>query len=130
MSRPALTNSRQAAEFLGTRLNANQEEFWAVSLNSELQVLEAEMIFKGTVNSCPWHPRELFRFLVLSRASSFLISHNHPTGRALPSRSDLAATRQIWKIGRLMQIPLNDHIIFGREGYSSLADRGFFKNLK
>lgn len=124
-----LTDSRRAYLFLKQFLNSPQEEFWAVALNSELRPLKAEMIFRGTVNSCPTHPREIVRFLVLNSASSFLIAHNHPTGLSLPSRSDLAVTRQIWKVSRLMQIPLNDHLILGTDGYSSLADRGFFRTM-
>ena len=130
MRSPALTNSRQAYEFLRHRLSSAQEEFWAVALSSELRVLKGEMIFRGTVNSCPIHPRELFRFLFLNQASSFLVAHNHPTGSILPSRSDLAVTRQIWKLSRLAQIPLNDHLILAGDAYASLADRGFFKTLK
>ncbi len=130
MRPPTLSNSRLAYEFLRDKFISQQEEFWAVALTSELQVIEFEMIFRGTVNSCPMHPRELFRFLFLNQASSFLVAHNHPTGSALPSRSDLSVTRQLHKISRLIQIPLNDHLILGKEGYASLADRGFFKKLR
>ena len=125
-----LANSRQAYDFVHGKFSLSQEEFWAVALNSELHVIAAEMIFRGTVDSCPLHPRELFRFLFLQQASSFLVAHNHPTGYSLPSRADLTATRQLWKLSRLIQIPLNDHLILGRDGYASLADRGFFKNLR
>ena len=130
MSSVTLNNSKQAYAFFKTRFSTTQEEFWAVALNSTLQPLGAEMLFRGTVNSCPLHPRELFRFLFLSQACSFLIAHNHPQGLALPSRSDLTVTRQIWKISRLVQIPLNDHLILGTDGYVSLADRGFFLRMK
>ena len=130
MFAPPLNNSAKAYAFLKDRMATSQEEFWAISLNSSLQPLEVEMLFRGTVNSCPIHPRELFRFLFLSQACSFLIAHNHPHGLSLPSRADLSVTRQLWKIGRLIQIPLNDHLILGKEGYSSLADRGFLSKLK
>jgi DNA repair protein RadC len=130
MCPPSLTNSRRAYDHLKGRFHSKQEEFWAVALNSELEVLATELIFRGTVNFCPLHPRELFRFLFLHQASSFLVAHNHPTGSSLPSRSDLTVTRQLWKLSRLVQIPLNDHLILGRDGYTSLADRGFFQKLK
>lgn len=123
-------NSRQAFQYLKPLFHPDQEEFWAIALGSELQVLSSSLIFRGTVDSCPAHPRELFRFLFSSSASSFVIAHNHPRGNALPSRSDLSVTRRFWKIGRLVEIPLNDHLILAKDTYCSLADRGFFLNLR
>jgi len=126
----ALSNSHQVYEFIKSSFHPRQEELWLIALSPSLEVLASEMIFRGTVNSCLTHPREIFRFLVLQSATSFLMAHNHPTGLALPSRADLIVTRKIWKLGQIMEIPLNDHLILGEGGYASLADRGFFKNMK
>ncbi|MBX2996190.1 MAG: JAB domain-containing protein [Bdellovibrionaceae bacterium] len=124
-----IRNSQSAHSFLKDRFSVDQEEFWVLALGSELQVLDCKMLFRGTVHSCPVHPRDVIRFVAGANATSFMIAHNHPEGQALPSRSDLAVTRQLWKVGGLIEIPLTDHLILGKEGYCSLADRGFFLKM-
>ncbi|MFN7727685.1 MAG: JAB domain-containing protein [Bdellovibrio sp.] len=124
-----IRNSHQAYGYLKEKFSTEQEEFWALALGSELQVLEAKMLFRGTVHSCPVHPRDVIRFVANANATSFVMAHNHPMGQALPSRADLTVTRKLWKVGRLIEIPLTDHLILDKTGYCSLADRGFFVKM-
>jgi DNA repair protein RadC len=58
------------------------------------------------------------------KASSLVLMHNHPSGNAKPSKSDVQLTRQLVSVGSLLDIPVVDHIIFVNNGYCSFADEG------
>ena len=125
-----ITSSIQAFDLLKSYFNPYAEEIWVIALNSHLQVLGLEMIFRGTAGQCLVHPRDIFRFLIQRNASYFIMAHNHPSQEILPSPQDLTLTRKIYAAALLMQIPLHDHIVFGSEKYFSMADHGYFKNWK
>ena len=101
-----------------------------IALNSELQLLEHVMLFRGTAEYCLVHPRDLFRTLILTNASAFMMAHNHPSGNILPSHADLKITQRFQKLGQLMEIKLVDHLIVGSESFFSFADRGLLKTRK
>ncbi len=125
-----ITSSMQAFNILQNNFNPFAEEVWAIALNPQLQVLGTAMIFRGTADQCQIHPRDIFRFLINKNASSFILAHNHPSQEIHPSERDITLTRKIQKSGVLMQIPLQDHIIFSDEKYFSMADHGFFSKWK
>jgi DNA repair protein RadC len=122
-----ITSSERAYEVLKCHLVAEVEEFWAMALSSSKKVLAVKMLFRGTVDNCQVHPRELFRFACLSHASSLVIAHNHPYGTAEPSYQDIALTLSLIQAARLIEIPILDHLILTQKDYVSLADRGYFK---
>ncbi|MEK2689605.1 JAB domain-containing protein [Bdellovibrio sp. GT3] len=125
-----ITCSSDAFEILKTHINPYAEELWIVALSPQLQVISKEMIFRGTADYCPVHPRDVFRFLIQKNASSFMMAHNHPSSSLEPSLQDFAITRKMHACGKLFQIPLLDHLILSEKNYYSMADHGFFKNLK
>jgi len=57
-------------------------------------------------------------------ASSIILAHNHPSGNKTPSEADKRLTSQFNKAGKLLSLPVVDHIIVTTEGYTSLADEG------
>ena len=61
---------------------------------------------------------------MLANAAAILLAHNHPSGNPEPSREDVAVTKQLVEAGRVMGIPVHDHLILGGRGYTSLAERG------
>lgn len=121
-----INTSQHAYSLLKNKICLEVEEVWLIALNSELKIIKFVMVFRGTVDQCQFHPRDIIRFLCLQNASSFIIAHSHPSGNHLPSRQDLKVTRNLEKICSLLQIPLLDHLIISKNGYSSLKDRGFF----
>lgn len=125
-----VNSSSQAFSLLQPHFNSYAEEVWVIALNSHLQVIGLEMIFRGTVDQCLIHPRDIFRFLISRNSSSFILAHNHPSTEILPSDQDLILTRKIYNAGVLLQIPMQDHVIFSNEKYFSMADHGHFKNWK
>ncbi len=123
-------SSFQAFQILKELENPFAEEIWVLALNAQLKVIRKEMVFRGTVDHCLIHPRDIFRVLIQNNASSFVLAHNHPSQEVLPSEQDLLITRKIHQLGKVSQIPLNDHLIFTREKYFSMADNGYFQKWK
>ena len=50
--------------------------------------------------------------------------HNHPSGDPEPSQEDLRITERLAEVGKLVGIPVLDHVIVGNESYTSFADKG------
>ena len=118
-----LDTSRKAAVFFRKTIGqAEIEEFWIAALNPQCQVINAVMLFRGTVDSCFVHPRDVFRFGLQFNASSVLVGHNHPSGQSKPSSADVELTTRLREAGLLLQIPLVDHIIIAKGSYFSFAE--------
>lgn len=125
-----VSSSLQVFECLRAQINPYAEELWLLILNSQMELIKTEMVFRGTADHCLAHPRDIFRTLILSNACSFIMVHNHPSNQVLPSEQDLIMTRKIHQLAVLFQIPMNDHIIMTNENYYSMADHGHFKKWR
>jgi len=101
------------------------EELWALALGPKKNLYRSRMIFRGTVDACLVHPRDIFRFACMENASSLIIAHNHPSDDLQPSEQDILFTRQLVRAGRMIEIPIVDHLILTRSGYSSFAMEGW-----
>jgi DNA repair protein RadC len=106
-------------------MTADVEEVWTLALGPQKNLIRSKMIFRGTVDACLVHPRDIFRFACAENASSVLIAHNHPSGDPLPSERDLIFTRQLIRAGKIMEIPVIDHLIVTRSNFSSFARMGW-----
>lgn len=104
--------------------NQVRERFVVFWLNSANKVVGFEIVSEGILNSSVTHPREVFRGAIVATAASIIIAHNHPSGNTEPSEEDLKVTRQIAESGRILGIPVHDHLIFTDTGYNSLAELG------
>lgn len=105
---------------------AKQEQFILVTLNGAHNVISISIISIGIVNKTIVHQREVFCKAITDRASAIIICHNHPSGALIPSEEDKQITIDIFKAGEIIGIPLIDHIIFSKEGYISLKQKGMF----
>ena len=101
-----------------------QEYFYAIYLDSKSKLISYKLLFKGTINTSCVHPREVFKYAVLESAYSIIVMHNHPSGDPTPSHQDIEITKSLFEIGKIMAIPVVDHIVFGKEKYYS-----FYENL-
>jgi DNA repair protein RadC len=115
------------AGFLTLRdlMTAEVEEFWTLALGPTKELLQSRMIFRGTVDSCLVHPRDIFRFACVANASTILIAHNHPSGDKSASKQDVMITRRLVRASLVMEIPVIDHLIVTRNGFSSFAREGW-----
>lgn len=99
---------------------AQQECLVAVSLNAANHIINVNQLTTGLVDQTPVHPREAFSEAVKDRAVSIIFAHNHPSGSILPSEEDISITRVLCAAGKILQIPVLDHIIIGKTGFFSL----------
>jgi len=119
-----ITCPQQAATYLRRVMRRDVEEFWALAFDSDRNLLAADCLFRGTVDSCFFHPRDLFRFACRNNASSLLIAHNHPSQNPLPSDEDRTITNTINKASKILSIPLVDHLIITDQEIFSFLEHG------
>jgi DNA repair protein RadC len=100
------------------------EEFHVLALGSQSQVLGDLFITRGILNSSLVHPREVFRAAIAEAAAAIIVVHNHPSGDPTPSADDRAVTRQLVAAGRLLDLPVYDHVVVGGDSFVSLAEAG------
>jgi DNA repair protein RadC len=126
--RPPVQRIREPEDVLrlfGPRLRDLQvEEFHLLALDSQSQVLREVLITRGLLNSSLVHPREVFRAAIAEAAAGIIVVHNHPSGDPTPSAEDRAATRQLSSAGRLLDLPLYDHVIIAGDRFVSFATAG------
>jgi DNA repair protein RadC len=101
-----------------------QEEFWVLPLSSANRLQRPAQVTVGTLNASLVHPRECFRPAIERSAAAVIFVHNHPSGNPEPSAEDVAVTRQLTEAGRLLGIPVHDHVVIAGTAYTSLAERG------
>jgi DNA repair protein RadC len=95
-------------------LHAQQESIFVLLLDTKSRIIGAPReTTRGLIDSCPTHPREIFRLAITEGAAAVVVVHNHPTGDPTPSREDIEATRRLVEAGRIIGIPIFDHVIIG-----------------
>ena len=102
-----------------------QEEFRVLVLNNKNNLLKNAVISLGTVSEAIVHPREVFRDAIRESGAAVIVAHNHPTGETEPSKEDIAATRRLSEAGKIVGIPVLDHVIITNSGYFSFKEGGY-----
>ena len=108
---------------------ADREYLLVLSMDNARKLTAIEVVSIGTVNATLAEPREIFKHAVLANAAGIVMVHNHTSGRCVPSEEDMATTRRIEKAGKILGIPLMDHIIVG-DGYFSFQTEGLLAEGK
>lgn len=101
-----------------------REELRVLLLNAKNVVLRQSTVYQGNVSAAVVRVAELFRDAVRAHACGVIVVHNHPSGDPEPSADDLHLTAEAIAAGRLLDIPLLDHLVLGQHSYVSLRDRG------
>lgn len=122
-NRVRIRKAADALPHLASLRGRRQECFAVLTLDGGHQVIRAHEITVGLANQSQVHPRETFACALEDRAVGILAAHNHPSGSLDPSAEDLVSTRRLAEAGRLLGIPLLDHIIVTTEGFTSLRER-------
>ena len=109
------------AEYFSDR---DREEFVVAFLDTASTLTGLHVASVGGLAASIVEPRQVFKAAVLANAAAVLLAHNHPSGNPEPSREDVAVTRQLVEAGKVMGIPVHDHLILTDHGHTSLAERG------
>lgn len=105
--------------------DVRQEVFILVLLDAKHIVIKDLRISSGSLTASLVHPREVFTTAVRESAAAVVCLHNHPSGDPTPSPEDRALTERLEEAGRLLGIPLLDHLIIGDGRYVSFANEGW-----
>ncbi|GHV11315.1 DNA repair protein RadC [Fibrobacterales bacterium] len=103
--------------------HSKQEIMVLVTLSGGNRIIGIHTLTKGLVNSTPLQPREAFAPALEDRAAAVIFAHNHPSGATKPSNEDLALTKRLCDSGRILQIPVLDHLIITAKGFCCLRER-------
>ncbi len=125
VQKPRLTCSKEVYEFLKSDfLYLPHEEFWLVFLNRSNFVLKKLRIGQGGMTGTLADPRIAFKAALEHSATCMILAHNHPSGNLQPSNADRELTVKFKQGGKILDITINDHLIFTDNGYYSFADDG------
>jgi len=104
---------------------ADREMFLVICLNAQNYINGISIVSVGTLTATLISAREVFKYALLSNSASILVMHNHPSGgRISPSKEDVEITKMLIEAGRLLDIPLVDHIIVSEGNHYSFLDKG------
>lgn len=126
----ALTTPRDVFAYLREHVYTpwaacQQEEMWVLLLNSRLIVTHEVMVYRGTIDAVHARPAEVFREAVLRNRPGVIVAHNHPSGACEPSEDDIVFTERLCQAARLLDITLQDHLVVGESGWTSLHEKGW-----
>lgn len=103
---------------------ADREHFVLVMLATSGRIIGLHTVHIGTLNASLVHVPDVFKAAILANAAAVIVAHNHPSGNLEPSAADVQITRQLVEAGKLLAIPVHDHLIIGHGSYVSLCERG------
>ncbi|MDR0247609.1 MAG: DNA repair protein RadC [Burkholderiales bacterium] len=123
--RDAFNRPEQVREFLILSLaGLAHESFHALWLDNQNRLLVSEELFRGTLTEAHVYPREVVKRALTHNAAAVIFAHNHPSGHAEPSASDLTLTRRLAEALALIDVRVLDHfVIAGHEAVSVSGGR-------
>ena len=120
-----ITSSRQIYELMRPDLyDESVEQVYLLLLNRSNGLIKKERVSLGGTTASVVDPKVVFRFALEQGAHSLILIHNHPSGNLQPSDTDKSLTQRLQKIGKELELPLIDHLIYTDQGYFSFADEG------
>ncbi len=118
------------AKFLrGHAEELDREHFFVLLLNTRRKLVAYSVVSVGTLEYAIVSPREVFKVAILHNAHSVVVAHNHPSGDPCPSNDDIELTKNLIAAGRILRIPVVDHVVLGENGsFASIRESwpGFF----
>jgi DNA repair protein RadC len=109
---------------LAPKLRGREREvLFVLTLDGRHRLTGCHRVSEGTLTASLVHPREVFAVAIRAAAAAIIVAHNHPSGDPEPSAEDLEVTRRLSDSGKLLGIPLLDHVVVGQGAYVSIRDR-------
>jgi len=120
-----LSSPEAVRQFLALHLTGlGHEVFAGLFLDNRHRVIEYRELFTGTIDSAAVYPREVVKHCLSRNAAAVIFAHNHPSGVAEPSDTDVRLTRKLADALALVDVRVLDHLIIGRGVHTSMAERG------
>jgi DNA repair protein RadC len=117
-----------AHSFIG---DDDREVFFVMCLNTKNRVIAVHRCHIGSLNASIVSPREVFKSAIMNNSASIIVTHQHPSGDVTPSQEDINVTRRLVESGKILNIPVLDHIIVGEKHgtsplkFTSLKEKGY-----
>ncbi len=108
----------------GVLSDLDHEEFWVLLLSRSHRLKEKICISRGGIAGTVVDPRLVFKPAIEKLASSIILCHNHPSGNLKPSEQDISLTKRLVQSGAMLDIRVQDHLIYTDSGFFSFADEG------
>ncbi len=123
-----LNHASEAYQLVSDLKEKKQEYFVTMTLDGAANLIQKRVVFIGTLNQSLVHPREVFADAIVDRAAGIICVHNHPSGNIQPSREDIAVTKKLVEVGKIIGIRIVDHIIVGKTTYFSFQAEGLLNS--
>jgi DNA repair protein RadC len=122
-----ITSPEAASAYFGPKLrHLTKEVFIVAFLNNKKVLTGFQQISSGGSNATIVEPAEVMRQAILNQANSIIVLHNHPSGNERASTADIQLTKRLIESGKLLGVPLDDHIIIAGYNFVSLRSDGVF----
>lgn len=99
--------------------NEVRENFFTASFNSENELINLELIAKGSLGEVGIYSRDVVKIALDDGATSFLVIHNHPKEKSEASSHDYHVYNKLKSLFNEMNIELIDHYVVGIDGIFS-----------
>lgn len=120
-----ISDYTQLHDFLSSRWSyLETEEMHVFFLDNGYRLVKDEVIARGSIDNVYVEPKLIVKRAVELHASRLIIAHNHPSGHASPTRSDLEWTSLLVAACRTLDIAVDDHVIFGNGSLYSMRKDG------
>ena len=121
----ALVSPEAVRDYLRLLLADRPHEVFAVVfLDAQHRVLDAVEMFRGSLTQTSVYPREVVIEALARNAAAVILTHNHPSGHAEPSRADELLTQSLKSVLALVDVRVLDHFIVTRSTVVSFAEQG------
>lgn len=121
----AFTTPDAVKTYLQLQLAGERSEHFAVLyLDSQNRAIAFEVMFTGTLTQTSVYPREVVRAALAHGAASVIFAHNHPSGKATPSRADESLTQALRAALNLVDVRTLDHVVIAGNLAVSMAEMG------
>lgn len=111
--------------FLCARIgHLEYEAFWCLWLTNKHVLIDAEEMFRGTIDQAKVYPREVVKRALAVNAAAVIFAHNHPSGVETPSHDDVKVTGLLKEALNLIEVRVVDHFVVAGNQAASFAERG------
>ena len=125
IGRPVISSWSALVGYCRTALqHARTEQFRVLFLDRKNRLIADEILGRGTIDHAPVYPREVVKRALAHEASALILVHNHPSGDATPSQTDIEMTRTLAEVCQPFDIVLHDHLVIARENTASFKTLG------